>query len=197
MSAVAGRPPSLSPRAVCKLVMSYFKGKHVNESSIKCFPSYDDRNYYLSGELSDCTGSEFVLKLGNLVYVAVEHAEGINKLMCHISSKGFKFSVPCPLLSSVGSDCLLLTADETSRDTQDSNGVDMVVSASRSTSAKATSQRYHVRLLSYIPGEMFDVVEKEYLTPAVLSDVGETLATIDKELKVLKFSDYSYVANPR
>lgn len=44
--------------------------------------------------------------------------------------------------------------------------------------------KYPVYLLSFIPGQIFDHVDKKYLTPALLYEIGELLGKIDKELMV-------------
>ena len=180
MSSAAGRPPSLSPRAVCKLVHKYFNVKNLVEDSVKAFPSYNDVNYYLQGELLDdsqCT--EFVLKLANPVYTGFPVIKGLNKLMYHISSR-FKFATPCPIVGRTGTDIVLLTAEQMVVNEVDEESYDNT----NKKSSNVNYMEYPVCLLPFIRGEVFDAVDKQYLTPAVLREVGETLAMIDKELKV-------------
>lgn len=184
MSSAAGHPPPLSAKAVCKLVSRYFNVKSIVEDSVKSFPSYDDRNYYLRGELTDSKCTEFVLKLGNPVYCSFPMVKGLNKLLHHINSRGLRFATPFPLFNSAGTDILSLTAEQLG--SLPMNGVDtknLTVNGKESSNSDGMME-YPVRLLSFIPGKLFDAVEKEYLTPAVLKNVGETLASIDKELKV-------------
>lgn len=180
MSSVAGRPPSLSPTAVCKLVNRFFRVKNAVEDSVKPLPSYDDVNYYLRGELVGSKYTEFVLKLGNPERTPFPVMKGLNRLMHHVSSRGFKFTTPYPLCSIVGTDLLSLRAE-------DIMNCDEELSSSNGTIASKSSDQnieYHVCLLPFIPGIELDAIDKEFLTPAVLRDVGETLATIDKELRV-------------
>ena len=180
MSSAAGRPPSLSPTAVCKLVHEYFNLRNLVEDSVKAFPSYDDVNYYLQGELLDdsqCT--EFVLKVANPVCTRFPVIKGLNKLMYHISSSGFKFATPCPIVGRTGTDIVLLTAEQMVLNEVDEESYD-----TNKKSSNANNMEYPVRLLPFIRGEVFDAVDKQCLTPAVLREVGETLAMIDKELKV-------------
>lgn len=177
MSSAAGRPPSLSPEAVCKLVSKYFNVRNIVEDSVKALPSYDDVNYYLRGEaVDDSQCTEFVLKVANPVYTSFPVIEGLNKLMCHVSSSGFKFATSCPIISRAGTDIISLTVEQM--------GLDGSSEASTNSNCNSANMTYPVRLLPFIPGEVFDAVDKQYLTPAVLSEVGETLAMIDKELKV-------------
>ena len=180
MSSAAGRPPSLSPRAVCKLVHKYFNVRNIVEDSVKAFPSYNDVNYYLRGELLDnrqCT--EFILKLTNPAFTGFLVMKGLSKLMYHISSSGFKFATPCPIVGRTGTDILLLTAKQMVNEVDEESYDD-----TNRKSSKANSMEYPVHLLPFIRGEVFDAVDKQYLTPAVLWEVGETLAMIDRELKV-------------
>lgn len=179
MTLASGRPPSLSPEAVCDLVRRQFNVSAIQDS-VKSLPSYEDKNYYLRGKVPDCNYSEFVLKVSNPVYTSFPVVKGLNDLMYHISSKKFKFSTPYPLLSSDGRGILQLASDELSLDT---NGLDGVLP---NDTAIKQEMKYHLRLLPYIPGELFDHVEKQHLTPQLLNDVGEVLATIDKELKVIE-----------
>jgi Ser/Thr protein kinase RdoA (MazF antagonist) len=46
------------------------------------------------------------------------------------------------------------------------------------------AMKYAVYVLSYIPGKIFDHVDKQCLTPALLHEIGELLGKIDKELMV-------------
>ena len=43
------RPPELESSIVAKLIPAVFPFKKVEESSVKQLPSYEDRNYYLTG----------------------------------------------------------------------------------------------------------------------------------------------------
>jgi Ser/Thr protein kinase RdoA (MazF antagonist) len=176
MSAGAGRPPSLSPKSVVKLVNSYFSVRNVIEDSIKSLPSYNDVNYYFRGEHPDNRCTEFVLKLINRVYTPFPVLVGLNKMMNHISSSGFKFATPRPLFSNEGTDILSLTAEQISP-SEDAASPSNVI---------ASNEKFHICLFPYIPGKVLAALDKEYVTPTVLRSVGETLATIDKELKVMR-----------
>lgn len=192
MSTAAGRPPSLSANAVCKLVTRYFKVKNAVEDSVKAFPSYDDVNYYLQGEHLESKSTEFVLKVGNPVHTSLPVTKGLNKMMHHISSKGFNFLVPYPLLGNTNTDLLSLTAGEMTlngsvNSTAGGNIKDeelLEVNFEDVAMPPQGKLEYHVRLLTYVPGELFDNVDKKYLTPTLLRDVGETLGIMDKDLKV-------------
>lgn len=173
MSSSSGRPPSLLPATVCTLVTKYFKCRNVVEKSVKTLPSYDDRNYYFCAEQCDTKCSEFVLKLVNPEHTPLSAAKEINRLMHHVHSKGYTFSTPYPLACTNGTDFVQLTASEMingeNRDieTRDDQGI-----------------KYHMWLLTFISGELFDSVEKKFLTPSLLTEVGKALATLDKDLQV-------------
>lgn len=186
MSQALGRPPHLSAKAVCKLVCKRFNFKKVTENSIKSFPSYEDRNYYLCGEpLNTAAGSEFVLKLNNPGHSSLQVVKGLNNLLLHLNSCGFKFSVPCPLLNSASLHLLELSAAELAEGDISSSSESMSLqNPANGSTVVDSSMRYPVRVLSFIPGDLFDNVEKKHLTPALLYEAGVTLATIDKELKV-------------
>ena len=63
------RPPELESSVVAKLILAVFPFKEVEESSVKQLPSYEDRNYYLTGvsegSADENTEGEFVLKISN------------------------------------------------------------------------------------------------------------------------------------
>lgn len=186
MSQALGRPPPLSAKAVCKLACKHFNFKNATENSVKSFPSYDDRNYYLCGEPWNTEGSEyeFVLKLNNPNQTSFQVVKGINDIVLQLKSCGFKFSLPCPVFNSAGLSILELSAAElakTSLSGESTSSQDMA----NGSAVDDPSMRYPVSVLSFIPGDMFDSIGKKYLTPALLYEAGVTLATIDKEFKVL------------
>lgn len=49
-----------------------------------------------------------------------------------------------------------------------------------------TELLYHVQVLPFISGVVFDSVEKHHLTPTLHNDVGEMLGRVNSELKVCK-----------
>ena len=172
----SGRPPSLLPANVCKLVTKYFKCRNVAEKSVKALPGYDGRNYYFRAEQCDTKCSEFVLKLVNPEHTPWPVAKEINRLMHHIHSKGFTFSTPYPVVSTNGTDFVQLTIGEIiNGENSLKNGIEI---------RDDEDTKYHMWLLTFISGEMFDSVEKKYLTPSLLTEIGKALATLDKDLQV-------------
>ena len=208
MSTAAGRPPQLPLKAITAVICRYFNFKEVFPDSIKEFPSYEDRNYYFRGESLNAKGCEYVLKLSNPLCVNLDVAIGLNSVMKHLSSCGFL--TPYPQLSKSGSDTIQLTGAELkviSEDFNESpletlnelNDVTEKVSAKSkprshevgdsitnrsSYSGKEESNSYVIRVFSFIPGQLFDNVEKRFLTPGLVYTTGEMLGRLDKELMV-------------
>lgn len=193
MSVSEGRPPSLSNQLVSEVVCKYFSFNQVIQDSVKSLPGYEDRNYYFQGQLSSEDYSEFILKVSNRVYTSFEMIREINAVMNHINSSGFNFSAPSALITKDGSDCIQLAHDELSgtsvnreyssqgQEIGDCSGQDHTPAGT-----KTETVRYFVRIFKSIAGELFDNVEKKFLTPTLLHEVGEMVGNIDKKLKVSK-----------
>ena len=187
MAASKGRPPALCIRALSKLVTELFPFKSVNESSIRSLPSYDDRNYYFRGVLDGhgvATGrqnvsrnDEFILKLGNPLYASYETLRGINSMMKYLHDKRFT-GISYPIQSRQGQDLLAFP------------GKDLLkyelgcCSDSLLTSMMDQTNRFHIRVITFIPGEMFDEVGKQSLTPKLVYDVGKCVGQMDRALEV-------------
>lgn len=195
----AGRPPALSPAAVCRVVYNFFNFKNVLVDSVKSLPGYEDRNYYFRGETLNGEGSEFILKLGNPNYASLDVVNGLNKLLLYIKSCGFSFSSSYPLPCKSGEYVFQMTAHElTIGDVSGKSGhpdakeVNSAVkdSVTRSGSTNDIEEMmYHVRVFTFLTGQEFDKIEKKYLTAPLLFEVGVMLGKIDKELKVILYTD--------
>lgn len=164
-----GRPPHLSTKKVSEIIKKYFNFKEVNELSVKSFPSYRDRTYYFQGENPDESNYEFVFKLSNPLSTSFDVMKGVNEVMKHLNSHSLLS--PYPLASHTGAELVELSSAE-------------LLSNSDHTQSDQKKMKYPVFVLSFIPGEIFDHVDKAILTPALLSEVGELLGKIDKELMV-------------
>lgn len=46
------------------------------------------------------------------------------------------------------------------------------------------SQSFSARVMRFVPGEVFDALEKHYLTPNIMFEVGAFIGKIDNALKV-------------
>ena len=173
----AGRPPSLSPAAVSRVVCKYFNFKNVLMDSVKALPSYEDRNYYFRGEALSGDHSEFTLKLSNPNYTTLPLVKEVNRAMLHIKSCGFPYSPPCPLSSRHGDHAIQLSAREL--EAGDSSLKDDAIR-----SATDEEIKYFVRILEFLPGQELDKIEKKYLTVALLHEVGAMIGNLDKALEV-------------
>lgn len=179
MSIVAGRPPSLSSKSISEIVCKYFNFNYVVQNSVKALPAYDDRNYYFRGQnLISCEKcSDFILKVSNPYHTSFEMTCGLNAVMKHVSSSSLPFLTPSPLHSTSGSDSVVLSLSELTN----------AESCTRQVPENGTGSeemKYFARVLTFIPGELFDEVDKKFLTPNLLNAVGEMLGNVDKELRV-------------
>ena len=173
MSTSAGRPPKLSKSTISRVVLKYFNFSVVDEDSIKNFPSYDDVNYYFQGKTPAGGGNEFVLKLTNPLHTSFSELKGIYEVMKHVQSCGL---IPqCPQKSRAGPDAIQLSHKEL---LEGGAGADHI----NNTTARLNEPFCYVSVLSYAEGEMFDLVEKKYLTPNLLHEIGVMLAKMNKEL---------------
>ena len=193
MAEALGRPPSLNAKEVVMVVCKYFNFKNVIEDSIKPLPSFEDQNVYFRGETLNGTISEFVLKLTNPLCTPTEVIKGLNAMMNHIRACRFQFSTCYPLPCKDGTDVMHLTADELtnvnysggwSNQVLDEIKSDSSLTMSSTSSCKQPELRYHVRVLVFIPGQVFDSVDKQHLTPALLQEVGEMIGKLNREVKV-------------
>lgn len=169
MSVAEGRPPLLSSKDASLIIKKHFNFDKVNESSIKSFPSYRDRNYYFQGESIGESEFEFVFKLSNPLSTPFDVMDGVNQVMKHLYS--CSLLSPYPLTSRTGKELVELSGAELLSDTGSDH-------------AEHKNMKYPVYVLSFIPGFIFDHVDKKFLTPALLHEVGDLLGKIDKELMV-------------
>lgn len=189
-SVTAGRPPALSNAAVAKLVTEFFRFKAIDELSVKQFPAYDDRNFYFRGTLEEGARpfdtptadadqkaaknfeKEYVLKLGNPLFASYEVLKGTNALLNHLHGNGCNWCIR-PLVGRGGADVLVLAREKLGE--YDSTLV---------LPEKMVEPNIHLRVVTFIPGECFDEVEKRYLTPRLLYDVGHRVGSTNAVMQV-------------
>ena len=195
---IPGRLPFLSNEALSRIIRSYFNFKEVQENSIKLLPGYDDSNFYFKGEYVDGHfDNEFLLKLRNPLYISRNEVEGLNSLMRHLNSCGITSSYP--LSSNKGPDVIQLMSEELVAEMNHNQvqvGLTDTTSVEEShindiSTIKATRevneyepQFHYMCLLTFLPGKLFDRIERKYLTPALLLEIGEVIGKTDKELMV-------------
>ena len=185
MSTAAGRPPKLPKSAISRVVLKYFNFSVVHEESIKNFPSYYDSSCYFQGKTPAGGGNEFVLKLTNPLHTSFSELKGIYEAIKHVQSCGL---IPqCPQKSRAGPDAIQLSHKELLEG--DCSGHDSSVPKGEAgadrinnTTAMLDEPFCYVSVLSYAEGEIFDHVEKKYLTPNLLYEIGVMSAKMDKEL---------------
>ena len=183
-SNATGRPPSLSPGAVTKILKECFHFQDVDEQSVKQLPSYDDRNFYFRGTVTPeasavntISSREYVLKLNNPLIVSYDVLKGINDLLNHLHAKGF---TKCnrPLASREGGDLLVITRDKLLEYESHLEPIETV--------DKSGDSAFFLRVLTFIPGECFDKVNKHWLNPKLLYDVGHCIGSAEAILQVLR-----------
>ena len=192
MSSVLGRPPSLSNKSVSEVVRKHFNFKTVDQNSVKTLASYDDRNYYFRGEHLYRDGHEFVLKLNNPLCTSFEEMEALACVMKHLDSCNLKFSTPFPVTTKEGRNVIQLSSKELMVVTDEqlcSSPTGTCVDSSTMNNGDDSIEgvgdvSYHVSVLSFIPGCVFDGIDKTLLTSAMLFQVGEMIGIVDKELRV-------------
>ena len=191
MSCSAGRPPSLSSAAVVKLVKEFFWFKAVDELSVKEFPSYDDRNFYFRGTLEEARDhlqtdgvedvtphaqqkleGEYVLKLNNPLFASYDVLLGINALLNHLHANGCTRCIR-PLVGRAGADVLEITKEKL-----------MEYGSNSDLTEKMKESKCFMRVVTFIPGECLDTVDKHHLTPRLLYDVGNCVGNACAILQV-------------
>lgn len=176
MSVLSSRPPPLTNQEVSTLALTHFDLTNVLESDIRSLPSYYDRNYYLKGSKGGESPSEFVLKIFNPQSTTLQHLQEIIHVLKHLFSCGITCSRP--VVSCTGKELVQLCSAQLLNKTKDS-GTDI------------NAAKFLVCLLVYIPGEVFDLVDKKFLTANLIAEVGELMGRIDSELMVSLFCYHS------
>ena len=189
------RPPSLSTRAVINLIKDYFPFRHIVEDSIKELVSYDDRNYYFRGELSPSestvipvpsrqrvhivSDNEYVLKILNRRDSSkTDTVKFLTEMKKYLYTKGL--NVPFPILSLQGSEIVTMTEQTLSnyKETCSSSIVEQLEKGS----IPLNLGQFCIRILTYIPGDMFRNVLQ---TPRLMFKLGEYIGWLHTELKVV------------
>ena len=184
MSVSAGRPPALRIGAIVKLVKDFYHFEAIEEQSVKQFPSYDDRNFYFRGtrenprstpsNSANKSQGEYVLKLGNPLFYSLNVMKGINAMLNHLHSNEFSRCIR-PLVSREGTDVMEISRKKLLEYQSD---------LKLPNAAKEAESNFYMRVVTFIPGECLDEVEKSHLTPRLLYDVGHCVGNADAILQV-------------
>ena len=185
-SAATGRPPSLSRAAVTRLVTEVFPFQHVDQNSVKQLPSYDDRNFYFRGTpvRTPLEGAgaymerEYVLKLNNPLLASYGVLKGINTLLTHLHNKGFTECIQ-PMNSRDGEDVIQITGDQLREHGTCDHDPESITET-----VDECARPAFMRVVSYIPGECLDHVDKHYLTPSLLYSVGYSVGRAQAIIQV-------------
>ena len=202
MSNVAGRPPILSIQGIVKLLREAFPFKHIEVGSVKSLPSYDDRNYYFRGILEHpqlttkeavaCNGytssagcspklEPYVLKINNPLCASFEVIKGLNFIMRHFQNQEFT-CIQHALLSRNGNDALVMEGN--SDDLMKYNSTVTTEKLVNRSSKVTEISKYIARVVTFIPGQLFDEIEKKYITPKLMFDVGNCFGMIAEKMQV-------------
>ena len=164
------RPPELEGSIVTKLVLAVFPFKEVEESSVKQLPSYEDRNYYLTGVTEDYGRDgnrlerEFVLKISNSLK-DIEIKMGLNAVMSHLHQQGFE--CPQPLSSRNGKGVEILSKKQLLAGDPGAN--------------EGEGPKFCVQLLTFIPGKTMEGIP---FTPRLAYEAGRYVGSVDAVLQV-------------
>ena len=164
------RPPELESSVVAKLILAVFSFKEVEESSVKQLPSYEDRNYYLTGVTEGVTNcgsrdGEFVLKISNSL-MDIELKMGLNAVVSHLYQQGFE--CPQPLSSRNGKGVEMLSKEQ--------------LLAGDPGASEGEGPKFCVQLLTFIPGKTLESIP---FTPRLAYEAGRYVGSIDAALQVL------------
>lgn len=169
MSIAEGRPPALSNTALVKLITKFYSFDSVDTDSIKHFPGYDDRNFYFRGVLCRTEKeTEFVLKIFNQLHSSHEVVVGVSNLWTHLIKKGFTFS--SYLRNTEGNAVTFVPKTQCHEN-------DILGTLDK-------EDTYAVRILHFVQGELLDDIDKRYLTPKLMHNVGKFVGRVDAALQV-------------
>ena len=174
LTSSCGRPPDLSQSEVSSVVCKYFNFSAVDKESVKALVGYDDRNYYFQGTNLVGKTNRFIIKISNNVHISFLEVEGC-----------------CEIIQALHAGRIIRQAPEKSRSDQavvQLHFNDLKQSCGnglgKETPPGLNDMTYAVSILSFVEGELFDEIDKKYLVPEVMKDIGVKLGTMDKILKV-------------
>lgn len=189
LSVTAGRPPNISNQRLIQLLTSTLHFKEVNESEIKPLRSYADRNYYFRGTLdfplissgpanTSVTNTslecEYVFKINNPLLANFEEIKGINFITRHLNNQGFR-GIQDALSNRNGQDVFVILRDDVLEYCNLGDSADPPL---------AEASIYYLRVMTYIPGELYKEIDRRYITPDLLLELGSVIGRMAKELQV-------------
>lgn len=166
------RPPALNWDNAVSLITRIFPLEDVSHTTFKELLCHEDRLYYFEGQHEgQLTRKQFVLRLSNTKF-GHDVVSGHNAVMLHLRARG----IHCcePIVTKLGHHLETLSEADL---LQKSGGRDV---------------SYIVRVLTYIPGELMDEVDKCFLTSQLYYDVGYFVGQMDMALQVRRLCTYYY-----
>ena len=160
------RPPELKACILAKLVVALFPFEEIAEHSVKQLPSYEDRNYYLTGTTVKGAVEEFVLKISNSIR-DIETQEGLNAVTSHLHRQGFVCPQPVP--SREGAVLLKMSKQQ------------LLAGDPGLRAREGRGPQFCVQLLTFIPGEQLDCVP---YSPRLAYEAGRYVGSLDAALQV-------------
>ena len=147
------------------------------------FPSYDDRNFYFQGTLSDslvpgCSEGfkdneigleEFVLKINSTAFIPCKILDSLNNIMNHLKGKGVR--CPYPLKSKNGRQLEIYSESQLLRSTGSYERSDR-------------EREFGIRVLIFLPGELLDKIDRVHITPRLMYETGKYIGKLDAALQV-------------
>ena len=129
------------------------------------------------------------------MFISFKETEALACLMKHLDSCNLKFSTPSPVTTKEGRNVIQLSSKELMVVTDEqlcSSPTGTCVDSSKMNNAIISNEgvgdvenlSYHISVVSFIPGCVFDSIDKTLLTSAMLFQVGEMFGIVDKELRV-------------
>ena len=129
---------------------------------------------------SSKSSGEYVLKLNNPLLASYDVLKSINGLLNHLHTKGFN-KCNRPLANREGADLLRITREKL----LEYDKIDCRTETLGNMEESVVEDTFFLRVLTYIPGECLDDVDKCYLTPQLLYNVGHCIGGAASILQVV------------
>lgn len=180
---MSARSPSLPLDRICSLLSQFYKFGTIDQSSIKEFDSWEDRNYYFE----DKTGDKFVLKImREMPSTSVDLVRGLAEVMLYLHEK----RIPCswPIKALDGKPVVVLKENELIP-TMRCEANDYLLPSHECVTKE---QQYCVMALTFVEGNLADECP---MTSELLHNIGHCFASMDKELQVCHVVDTTAACN--
>ncbi|XP_011403617.1 PREDICTED: hydroxylysine kinase-like [Amphimedon queenslandica] len=168
---MSARSPPLPFDRICNLLSQFYKFGTIDQSSIKEFDSWEDRNYYFEDKTD-----KYVLKImREMPSTSVDLVRGLAEVMLYLHER----RIPCswPIKALDGKPVVVLKENELINSTRcETNNYLPPSHECRVTK----EQQYCVMVLTFIEGNLADECP---MTSELLFNIGSCFASMDKELQ--------------